>query len=423
MNFDEFSWKRDTREVLFKPMTGSSLGSATFESDKFFNYQFWEELQGMNNIHPLVALWQYSKGIGFDQFPVVNYANYLRMESSQVRHQLMQLSRLGFIYFDDAADIVKINPKINYFLNASVGKTDYDVMYFTSNTKAPQENARLNLDDYDLTVNGVQNIFLSDSQKVVVIPERNQLILKKNRNLKFDGIVNAGLITCYGSNFFFEYDSFKIDMQRIDSIRFNVKLKERDNFGQPLIKEIDNVIELVTGELLIDDPANKSGIKKFSKYPLFLTKDNAYVYFDKKSIQNGVYKRDQVYFKVYPFSMDSINNFDKNGMQIRGLFVSGGILPPLEQTLTLSADYSLGFTYKTPEQGIPVYNGAGSFYNTLEMSSNGLHGSGTLEYITSTTTSDDFLFHPDSLMTISREFKNSKQTEGTPYPLVSSAEN
>ena len=423
MSFDEFSWKRNSREILFKPMTGSALGSAVFESDKFFNYSFWEQLQGMNNIHPLVAIWEYSKGIGFDQFPVINYANYLGIASYQVRHQLMQLSRMGFIYFNDVADMVKINDKLNYFIEACTGKIDYDVLYFISKIEAPNENAKLNLDNFDLKIFGVQHIILSDSQNVVLLPYKNQIILKRNRNFNFDGIIKAGLFTYYGSNFFFNYDTFKLNLQHIDSLRLEVKTGKRNMMGQYVIRGIDNLIEQVTGQLLIDDPANKSGLKYYPQYPIFSSRENAYVYFDEKVIQNGVYSKKDVFFEVYPFTIDSLDNFSNSGMKMDGTFESNGIIPPLDLTLSLREDYSLGFTYITPEEGIPVYKGLGTFYNTIEMSNAGLHGSGQLDYLTSTTYSDDFVFHPDSLMTISKEFINSKQLSGNSVPNAKSSNN
>jgi hypothetical protein len=52
------------------------------------------------------------------------------------------------------------------------------------------------------------------------------------------------------------------------------------------------------------------------------------------------------------------------------------------------------------------------------MSSGGLRGYGRFDYLTSTTSSDLFLMHPDSMMTRSREFIVREQCEGTEFPLV-----
>ena len=84
--------------------------------------------------------------------------------------------------------------------------------------------------------------------------------------------------------------------------------------------------------------------------------------------------------------------------------------------MTLRDDNSLGFYMSTSEDGIPVYGGAGKFFNDIEMSSRGLHGYGSLNYLTSTTLSDDFIMHPDSMMTRSRQFLLREQFTDVEYP-------
>ncbi|MFW5820966.1 MAG: hypothetical protein ACOCWA_06730, partial [Bacteroidota bacterium] len=190
------------------------------------------------------------------------------------------------------------------------------------------------------------------------------------------------------------------------------------NTGKREVADIANLIQDLKGEILIDKPNNKSGLDDNPDYPVFRSTEYSYVYFDDPSIQGGVYDRGEVYFQLEPFELDSLDNFQRKGMELVGTFESSGLLPPLEQNLTLRDDNSLGFAYETPNIGLPVYNGKGTFYNSLEMSSNGLRGAGHLEYLTSTTYSDDFTFHPDSLMTTAREFEISKQVSGTAYPEV-----
>jgi hypothetical protein len=425
MNFDEFLWKRRDRAILFKPVTGSTMGQATFESNSFFNYDFYEKLQGLDDTNPLVNMWEYSKGTGLDRYKASEYADYLVIDPSVIRQQLMKFTRLGFIYWDELSDMVTLNPKLFYFLDASIGNTDYDVIYFTSKTQAPQENASLNLSNYDLIINGIQNIFLSDSQNVVLIPDNNQIIMKRNRNFQFNGSINAGLFTYYGNNFFFDYDRFSLNLQYIDSLSLQARTGKTDNFGIEITQGVNNLIEQVTGELLIDDPGNKSGIKNYPQYPVFTSRENSYVYFDEPQIQHGVYKRKNFYFQVYPFTIDSLDNFTTNGMQLAGKFESGGIIPTIKDSLVLTVrnDYSLGFYITTPKQGLPAYDGKGTLTSDIELSNHGLHAYGRLDYLTSTTYSDDFLLHPDSLMGISRDFIVQKSGSPAEYPKVRSSNN
>lgn len=418
MNFEELSWKRGAKHIQFQPSIGRAIGTATFESNRFFNYNFFSELRGRDYAHPLVSLYNFSRQVnGAREFPLRAYSGNIGKPDYQVRHQMMKLSRLGFIFYDDEKDRIMLKEKLFYFIEASIGKTDFDVILFESNVKAPNQNAILNLQNNDLTIYGIPNIFLSDSQNVVIVPAANQIVMKRNKNFQFDGSIKAGLITMYGSNFFFRYDSFKVKLQDIDSLRVQVMTTDR-NTGQSEITNIANLIQDLTGEILIDKPDNKSGLEDNPNYPVFKSNEYSYVYFDDPSIQGGVYDRGEVYFELDPFELDSLDNFKRQGMELLGTFESSGLLPPLEQKLTLRNDNSLGFAYETSENGLPVYNGKGTFYNALEMSSNGLRGAGHLDYLTSTTYSDDFTFHPDSMMTAAREFIIRKQVSGTEFPEV-----
>lgn len=423
MNFEEFLWKRGSRVISFQPSIGRAIGTATFESNRFFNYRVFSELQGRDYAHPLVSLWNFSRSLnGWREFPLTAYSGNIGKPDYQVRHQMMKLSRLGFIYYDDKKDMITLKDKLFYFIEASVGRTDYDVIMFESNVRAPNENATLNLENYDLTINGIPNIFLSDSQNVVLYPSDNRVVMKKNKNFQFNGNVQAGLFSLFGDNFFFQYDSFKINLQDVDSLRVQVMIQDK-NSGTRDIINIENLIQNLTGEILIDDPENKSGLENHPEYPIFKSTENSYVYFDDPSIQGGVYGRDEIYFELEPFEIDSLDNFAREGMGLTGVFNSSGLIPPLEQVLTLREDNSLGFAFDTPDIGLPVYNGQGTFYNELEMSSSGLRGAGRLDYLTSSTWSDDFIFHPDSLLSESREFIVKKQIEETEFPEVNSRNN
>lgn len=423
MNFEELNWIRSEGKMYLKPSIGRAIGQATFESYDFFNYNFYEELQGRDLSNPLVLLYRFSRELnGWREFPVTAFSQNIGKPDYQVRHQLMNLSRQGFVYFDETTDRVRLLDKMFYYIEASMGNTDYDVIFFISRVNAPSENGILDLTTYDLTIKGIPNIFLSDSQNVVLVPYKNEIIMKRNRNFLFDGAVRAGLLTMYGYNFFFDYDNFKINLQDIDSLQVSVQ-EYNANTGVRNLQAIDNLIQNMTGEILIDDPQNKSGLENYPAYPVFRSRENSYVYFDDPNIQGGVYDRGKVYFEVYPFEFDSLDNFARSGMNLEGRFESSGMLPPIEQTLVLQEDNSLGFRYSTPVEGIPVYNGKGTFYNDISMSSNGLHGAGRLDYLTSETYSDDFVFHPDSMETTSRDFLVRKEMAGTQFPEVKSSSN
>jgi hypothetical protein len=246
--------------------------------------------------------------------------------------------------------------------------------------------------------------------------------MKQNRSFQFDGTVDAGLFRFDGQDFFFDYDSFKIDLETIDSLQLSIHTGEYNQYGEPVLTRIDNNIEEMTGELLIDDPQNKSGLETFPQYPTFTSKEKSYIYFDDKNIQGGVYHRDEFYFEMDPFTIDSLDNFRPEAISPNGTFYSAGILPPLEMEMTLRDDNSLGFYMETSEIGFPLYGGVGTFHNGIEMSNKGLVGYGSFDYLTSTTWSDAFVMHPDSLLAVSTRYlikeKLSLDDDSASFPYV-----
>ena len=135
---------------------------------------------------------------------------------------------------------------------------------------------------------------------------------------------------------------------------------------------------------------------------------------------NGKYPRNSFYFRVDPYTIDSLDDFSTANMKFEGQFVSSGIFPEIPQQLSLQEDRSLGFTEEVPEKGYSLYQGKGRFYNTFNMSNKGLRGDGRVDYITSSTYSDDFVFYPDSMNTDAQRYLVSKKKGGQQYPDVKS---
>ncbi|MFC2090275.1 hypothetical protein ACFLT1_05820 [Bacteroidota bacterium] len=418
LSFDELTWVRTEPFLTMKGAQGAAQGNGLFESFDFFNMEFYTSLQGMDIQNPLVSLWLYSDQVRQTTFSVESFATYNNLSPYMFRHEFMKLHQLGFVYFDFEEDVVTLKPKLFDFIEASAKQRDYDVMQFISRTFAGENNATLNLTNKDLEIHGIPAIFLSDSQNVRIIPENSSIIMKRNRDFQFDGLVQAGLFRFSGNNFFFDYDAFKINLQSVDLMSISATTGQKDALGNSLITTMDNNIESVTGEILIDDPNNKSGLAHHPQYPVFSSRENSFVYFDEESIQDGVYDRNRFYFELVPFTIDSLDNFRRAALMLEGTFVSADILPEMEMEMTLRPDNSLGFYMQTEEEGLPVYGGRATFYNDLEMSSAGLHGYGLMDYITSTTWSDDFLFHPDSMMTMSRRFLEREKGGVPAYPYV-----
>jgi hypothetical protein len=423
MTFARLLWTIDDNEIRLTMPRAGSIGNANFESLNFFDRNQYQRLQGMDTGHPLLVLRTFSENYGSETFSAEAYARYLRRPVSGVRHQLLELSLQGFIFYDTDTDLVRIRRRLYDYLLANIQRIDYDVINFTSTTNAPQENATIDLGTFDMKINGIPRVFISNSQNVNIYPKDNTVTIKKNRNFLFDGTINAGNLSFFGNNFAFNYDKFTINLQNVDSISLRAQLEEKDMYGRALLTNVKNLINNVTGELQVDKPDNKSSRVHYPDYPRFSSNENSYVFYEKPYIQNNVYSSDNFYYVLYPFVMDSLNTFSNDELRFRGKLISGGIFPDIEELLTLQDDYSLGITHNIAEGGLPAYGGKGKYHHTVKMSNKGLRGSGRYDYMTSSFYSEDFLFMPDSMNAMTHEFLMAKQISGTQFPDARSKNN
>jgi hypothetical protein len=420
MSFEQLVWKMNEPLMHFTALMGSTVANANFESVNFFNNSKYLSLQLMDEVHPLISIRSFARYMGMEQFLADDFAAYLNKSIAQVKQLLMRMAAQGFIYYESETGMATIRPRLHDYLAASVSKIDYDVISIPSTTNMPVDNAIFDLRNYNLTINGVSRIFLSDSQNVAIYPANARIIMKKNRDFQFNGHVQAGLFTFSGQNFFFSYDTFKINMTKIDSLQIRYLTGANDSYGFPVSEKAKNLIEDLKGDLYVDKPDNKSGRNNFAEYPIFQSKANGHVYYDDKTIQSGIYSRDKFFYQIYPFEMDSLDNFNRKSMQFNGELTSAGIFPVIQETLRLQPDNSLGFHHMAPDSGITVYGGKGTFKNDIILNRSGLTGKGTLDYLTSMVASEDLRFYPDSMNAMARDFTITEKTSPTEYPRVES---
>jgi hypothetical protein len=409
MTFDGLYWKIDSPMINIKMLSGAGESKANFESENYFRRNRFLKIQGLSEQHPFYVLQQYGKKNNTNVIYTEDLAKYLHKSVFEVRQMLINLSNDGYIIYDAADDKVVLKDKINYYLLANTGKTDYDIITFESLIKA-KPNATINLLNFEMTVRGVSRITLSDSQNVVIYPKEQEIVLEKNRDFAFAGRVKAGHFDFYGKQFHFDYDQFKVDLDNVDSLRLTVEGDSIDvNTGKKQLATVKSVLQHITGDLMVDNPGNKSGLVDHPEYPIFNSKKDSYVYYDKPSIYNGVYKQDSFYFHLDPFTIDSLDNFANNGVHFGGEFVSAGIFADFRDSLSLQPDYSLGFTRFTPPGGLAAYGGKGNYTNLIDLSNKGLRGKGTLDYLASTSDSKDIFFFPDSMNANVDTFINRKE--------------
>jgi hypothetical protein len=421
MYFETLYWNMNESKIILSRARGASMGQAKFESISFFSSNTYERLSGIDDYHPLYRFKQFAEYYYSPTFPVKEFAKWLKRPEDAVTGLCIEMTNKGFLFYDRNNNEVTLKKKVDDFIASNAGKKDYDVITVFSETNAPLDNASINLKNYRMTINGVPQVFLSDSQRVAIYPYNEQLVIGKNRDILFDGVVEAGLFTIFGHNFIFNYDTFKIRLQKIDSIRIAVETDKRDNYGNPIINEVDNMIQLTTAELYIDDPRNKSGLKSLQQYPIINAVTYSYIFFDKLPGLEGIYKQDNFYFRVDPFTYNNIDHYKNEEINLAGNFYGGNILQPTKQYLTVQEDNSLGFSMNIPEEGIDVYGGKGRMFNYMQLSNKGLVGSGTLKRLTSVTESEDFRFYPDSMIAKATLF-NITRDEAGKYPYLRSTD-
>lgn len=416
MLFQTLEWKLDEPLMNLGNLNMGSESPVFFESQNYFRRNRFDQLRGVDNKNPLLRLAKMAEAYKKRDFTDEEVAHFMRMDLRSAHIFMMQFSVLGFVDYDyTKRKGIVLDKVFNYLLNAAE-KRDYDVIQFVSNMSSGS-NATLSLLDYSMEINGIERIALSDSQKVALFPKDQQIKVYKDLNFDFDGKITAGRFSYWGNQFGFKYDEFRINMDNVDSMRFKVESFDANTFGQRELVDVKTVLQDLTGELLIDEPNNKSGKESYSEYPKFISTRPSYIYYDKKEIFNRVYPRETFYVTLEPFEIDSLDNISTQGLKFDGTFTSAGIFPDLQEPIKVQPDYSLGFTDETPSTGLAAY-GKGTFTNTISLSNEGLRGWGDLDYLNSAATSDEFFFFPDSTNGLANSYEITAQMAGPETPHV-----
>ncbi len=414
MYFEALYWNIGRGEMIFGAMRGLSMNSnAVFESANYFTPQRFNSIQGADFHHPLLLVNDYVKIQQSDVFFNDEFADFVKLSFDQANAMLLLLANSGFINYDPVSGRAIVRDRLKFYLDAINKQTDYDVIRFESKVNNIV-NARFDLNTFDLEIFGVSQIKLSDPEKVLVFPENKSITMKKGLDFVFQGSINAGFFEFFVGESFCNYKDFKINLPQIDSLAFDVPLFEKEKSGFQKTQKVKTIIKDINGELFIDHPQNKSGIRSFDEYPVFESKNDSYVYFDQPDVQNGVYHRDSFYYHILPFRIESLNSFSTDRMSFNGFLYSGNIFPQIDEPLKVQPDYTLGLTIPVKKNGLSLYGGKATAYIELKLDQQGLHGGGAIKYLSSTSKSEDFIFHPDSMMAKLSEF-HLKETFGRIY--------
>ncbi len=410
MYFDYLTWDIDESVIKLSRARGASIGQAYFESTSYFNEQEFLSLMGIDDHHPLFRLKEFAEWYYNDTFPIEELAKWMNQRNEYVMALCVDLANKGFVFFDRINSEVTLKQKLYDYISAFRKDKDYDVMSIFSETRNPLDNATLNIRNYKMNIEGVPGVFLSDSQNVRIYPYDRSIELEKNRAFEFNGVVQAGMITIFGNDFKFNYDTFKIKLEAVDSIMLSIETEEMDEEGRAIARKIEDLIQMTNAELLIDHPDNKSGLASLEQYPIFYAYSESFVFYDRIPGLKGVYPKSDYYFRLDPFTFENTDRLSQSDLELKGTFIGGKILEPLNLTLTLQHDNSLGFTYDIPEEGLDIYGGKAKIFDTLEMSNIGMKSKGYFNYLSVSAESDEFNFFPDSLLATTKKITIASNT-------------
>ncbi len=421
INAPGIDWQIDSDSIeIGKTQKVGTKRDVTLESIAYYDANTYRRYQNIANFHPLAKIRSYAGGYDSPYIEGEDLAAYINSNYTleSIMPMITELVKDGFIVYDPATQMVEVKEKVFHWVDAHTKKADYDNIRIYSNNKR-NTNGVLDVNTNTIKMRGVKNVILSDSQLVVIKPADAELMIKKNRDMQFNGQVLAGYGIFKGRNFQFSYEDYDIEMDTINSfsIRYAVG---RDTDGTPLLKGVTTRIEDMTGHLQIDAPDNKSGRIDDPIYASFVSRSKARAYYDR---QTGSYNRDSFYFEIDPFTFDSLNSFDSRSIGFDGTMYTNGIFPDFKERLKIQQDdQSLGFTHKTPPGGMSIYTrdggNRGTYSNDIRLNSNGLWGSGKISFLNSTFQSDKINFMPDYAKAQANTFRIEGQPSGIQFPAV-----
>lgn len=397
---ESITWRMEQGDLLFSNLTSSSNASTTsFESSNYYTYKKYREIKGIDQKSPVERVYEYADGHG-SVFSAQGLSNAIGLDMSQTLLLIHTLSKHGLVTFNEGTNRVTIKDKLVDYQKASTKAKgfDYDALAMESTTAGT--NARLNFADNALTIRGVAPFVVSDSQSVMIYPDSltgRQVVVGRNRTLHFSGRIDVGKFMFTVKDCDFSYENFSFNMPNILRMEFYVPdFKVPDKYEQLVRTPLSNLV----GTLEVDKPDNHCGMVKNKEYPIFKSLESSNVFYDAKDIQGGQYVRDRFYYTLLPFSLYSLGDFVTDSLQFTGVLTSGGIFPDIEEPLRVQKDYYLGFNIQTPQGGYPAYGGKGHYSKKLKLDHSGLRGNGTLDYLTSTSKSKDYLFLLDSTVAV-----------------------
>lgn len=409
-------WDTEKERLEFGSLASTgSVSNATFESSSYYTFSKYRDIQGIDAESPVKRVYDYAESNSYS-FSAKKFGNSIGLDESQTLLMIHTLCRHGLVTYNELTGKVLVKDKLEDYVKAFAHAKgfDYDALTLESGTRGV--NATMSLADNELVIRGVEQFVVSDSHQVVVHPDPKSgqtVRVGKNRALHFSGKVECGKFILQVTDADFSYERYSFEMPQIDKLEFYVP-----DFTDPAIEQLVRTpLAGLTGGLQVDKPDNHCGLVKNKEYPVFESRENSFVYYDRQAIQEGQYRRESFYYTLHPFTINSLADFVTDSLEFGGVLTSAGIFPDLNEPLKVQRDYYLGFNTTTPQGGLPAYGGKGTYRDNLRLDAGGLHGAGHIDYLTSRSTSSNFVFLPDSAIgttdtVVVREEQNYPEARG-----------
>lgn len=431
-------WKRDSDQMEFRRVEGTSGESeGLIASVNYFRKSDYLKIQALDNKHPMEHLNQFLKLYADDhnRFHVNDYTNYVKYPLSQVLSLMLNLQAEGYVEYDKDTQMVTVLPRFFDVLASDHDEFDFDVIKFQTKVTDRQPNVRLVLGTNDMVVNGIRDyqgktdastVTLSDFKHVLILPDNGRIVLKKDRNFNFSGCIMAGMYEFFTKESLFNYNTFSIEMAKVDSLRFYARFKGK-------VLPVEGVLERLHGTLEIDANDNKSSKRETPEFPRFSSTGNAYRFY--RDINGGVFDLElpldtltdedlagKFYYCLEPFMVERLDNLDSVDVAFQGRLVSGGIFPDINEPLVVMDDHSLGFRHVIGDgqaSRLPMYDSLGGFHQEVLLSNEGFYGKGRLDVETSSFEAERFDFYLDSVTSSVQSFTMQERDGEVGFPKAS----
>lgn len=426
-------WDRSSDQMDFRRLEGTSgVSEGVVSSVTYFRKADYLKLQGLDMKHPMEHINKFIQIYGDKVFNINDFVAYVKYPLPQVTSLILNLQAAGYLEYDKETQMVTILDRFFDVLASEHREFDYDVIRFQTRATNRQPNIRLSLSTNDMMVFGIwddqtgkelPSITLSDFKHVVILPDNARVVLKKHRSFNFSGCIMAGMYEFFTKDCLFDYNSFSIKMQKVDSLRFYARFDGK-------VYPVEGTLERLTGILEIDERDNKSSVRETPDYPKFHCPGNAYKFY--RTINGGVFDLElpadsisdallagKFYYRLDPFSVNSLDNLNSEEISFKGNLVSGGIFPDIAEPLVVMEDHSLGFRHVIGDgqrDMYAMYGGKGGFHQEVFLSNDGFYGQGMLSVETSEYVAPRFDLYIDSVTAVTDSFVMNERVNGVPFP-------